>query len=161
MSNSYSSNVTLILILDGQSLSLSHTGSKFFIVRNSTRAFKACNAELVITVDKSVRSELVFLPDGIRIGEYQKVPYQRKGLNAMLDQEIERSFTYHPPKQGQAQRYEAIRQKAKELAILINEECVPSREKSLAITNVEQSVFWANSSIARHETQGRPKGSDE
>lgn len=60
-------------------------------------------------------------------------------------------FTYHPPKEGQPQKYESIRAKAKELAELIVESCPESREQSLALTNLEQSVFWANASIARHE----------
>jgi len=72
----------------------------------------------------------------------------------MLDQEIERNFTFHPPKPGQPERYEKIRAEAKKLAYLLNEECLPSREKSLALTNLEQAVFWANAAIARNETRG-------
>lgn len=64
---------------------------------------------------------------------------------------IENNFSYHAPKEGQPQKYEAIRNKAKELAYLIDELCPKSREASLAITNLEQSVFWANASIARNE----------
>jgi hypothetical protein len=33
---------------------------------------------------------------------------------------IEHRFTYHPPKDDQPERYEAIRDKSKELATLIN-----------------------------------------
>lgn len=66
-----------------------------------------------------------------------------------LNQVIENNFKYHAPKDGQPEKYEALRAKAKELAYLI-EELVPSgREKSLAMTNLEQSVFWANAGIAR------------
>ena len=62
---------------------------------------------------------------------------------------IERNFTYHAPKPGQPEQYERIRSKAKELAYILDEECPSSRELSLAITNLEQAVFWANAAIAR------------
>lgn len=66
--------------------------------------------------------------------------------------DLRNRFTYHPPKDTQPARYEQIRSKAHELAVLINE-LVPteSREKSLSITNLEQAVFWANAAIARNE----------
>lgn len=64
--------------------------------------------------------------------------------------EIQKRFTYHKPKECQLEKYEAIREKAKELAYLINDVCPNSREKSLAFTQLEQSVFWANASISRH-----------
>lgn len=60
-------------------------------------------------------------------------------------------YTYHAPKADQPQRYESIRAKAKELAELIEKSCPDSREKSLAHTNLEQTVMWANASIARNE----------
>jgi hypothetical protein len=58
---------------------------------------------------------------------------------------------YHTPKEGQPAKYTAIRDKAKELAEIINALCPESREKSLAITNLEECSMWANASIARHE----------
>lgn len=64
---------------------------------------------------------------------------------------IENNFSYHAPKQGQPEKYEAIRAKAKELAYLLESTVPNSREKSLAMTNLEQSVFWANAGIARNE----------
>ncbi|MCJ0932932.1 hypothetical protein MST22_17410 [Virgibacillus halodenitrificans] len=64
--------------------------------------------------------------------------------------QIENNFKYHSPKEGQPEKYNAIREKAKELAYLIDEECPNSREKSVAITNLETSVMWANASIARN-----------
>ncbi|MCY9720945.1 hypothetical protein M5W76_21560, partial [Paenibacillus larvae] len=63
---------------------------------------------------------------------------------------IENNFKYHAPKEGQPEKYTAIREKAKELAYLIDELCPNSREKSLALTNLEQAVMWANAAIARN-----------
>lgn len=64
---------------------------------------------------------------------------------------IERNFSYHGPKNNQPERYDLLRQKAKELALLMRGNCPASRELSLALTNLEQSVMWANASIARNE----------
>lgn len=63
---------------------------------------------------------------------------------------IENNFKYHAPKEGQPEKYNAIREKAKELAYLIDEVCPDSREKSVATTNLETAVMWANASIARN-----------
>ena len=58
-------------------------------------------------------------------------------------------YKYHAPKEGQPEKYEALRAKAKDLALMINELCPESRERSVAFTNLEAAVFWANASIAR------------
>ena len=65
--------------------------------------------------------------------------------------DLENRFTYHSPKTGQPERYTHIREKAKELALLIMEATPVSREQSLAFTALEEAVFWANASIARNE----------
>lgn len=68
-----------------------------------------------------------------------------------ISPELENRYKYHAPKGNQTERYEALRNKAKELAHMIDELCPNSREKALAHTNLEQSVMWANASIARNE----------
>lgn len=67
------------------------------------------------------------------------------------NEQLENNFKYHSPKEGQPEKYTAIREKAKELAYLIDELCPNSREKSLAITKIEEASMWANASIARNE----------
>ncbi|PJN53650.1 hypothetical protein PAEVO_03710 [Paenibacillus sp. GM2FR] len=67
-----------------------------------------------------------------------------------MNEQIENNFSYHAPTPGQPEIYQAIREKAKELAYLIDELAPGSREKSLAMTNLEQSVFWANAAVARN-----------
>lgn len=77
-----------------------------------------------------------------------------KPLYRLTDQEqqlLEKNFTYHAPKDDQPQRYVMLRNIAKDLAIAISENVPPSRERSLALTNLEQSIFWANAGIARNE----------
>lgn len=68
-----------------------------------------------------------------------------------VNPELDRRFTYHAPKGNQAVRYERIRAMAKSFAYALDQMCPNSREKSLAWTALEESVFWANASIARNE----------
>jgi hypothetical protein len=69
----------------------------------------------------------------------------------MREAEIEEIFTYHAPKGNQANDYETIRGRAKDFATCINDLCPESREKSLAITAIQQAVMWANAAKAIHE----------
>jgi hypothetical protein len=66
-------------------------------------------------------------------------------------QRIENNFTYHSPISGQPERYTALREQAKELAYRIAAYTPASREQSLALTKLEEAIFWANAAIARNE----------
>ena len=66
-------------------------------------------------------------------------------------QDLNNRFVYHAPKGNQQQKYENIRKNALAFAELIDIMCPDSREKSLAITALEECMMWANSSIARNE----------
>lgn len=68
----------------------------------------------------------------------------------LLLERIEASFTFHAPKADQAGHYQKIRQAAKSLAMLMVELCPDRRERSLALTKLEECVMWANAAIARH-----------
>lgn len=67
-----------------------------------------------------------------------------------MNEQIENNFKYHAPKEGQPEKYEELRSAFKELAYKIEELCPNSREKSVAMTNLETAQFWANASIARN-----------
>lgn len=69
----------------------------------------------------------------------------------MTNEELTNRFTYHAPKEGQPERYVAIRAKALELALLINELTPTSREQSVAYTALDDVVWAANAAIARNE----------
>jgi len=70
----------------------------------------------------------------------------------MITQEdIDKRFTYHSPKGSQPERYVALRNKARELAMDILAKTPTSREQSLALTALEEAVMWANAAIARNE----------
>ena len=68
-----------------------------------------------------------------------------------MQMDIKKNFTYHPPKEGQPEKYTEIREQAHSLAETLQALCPQSRELSLVLTNLEQVVFWANASIARNE----------
>lgn len=63
---------------------------------------------------------------------------------------IENNFKYHAPSGDQPYKYDAIRSKIKELAYMLSDECPDSREKSVAMTKLEEVMFWANASVARN-----------
>lgn len=69
----------------------------------------------------------------------------------MTKEQIDNIFTYHAPHGTQQARYVEIREAAKAFAYLINSSCPESREKSLALTSLQQAVQMANASIAIHE----------
>lgn len=70
----------------------------------------------------------------------------------MTNEQIDNTFTYHRPFGDQSERYENIRHHAKLMAFAIKNSCPESREKSLAMANLQQAVMWANASIAINET---------
>lgn len=61
------------------------------------------------------------------------------------------NFYHHPPKGDQVERYEFIRAQCKLLAEHLQMRCPASRELSLAMTKLEEVMFWSNASIARNE----------
>jgi hypothetical protein len=68
--------------------------------------------------------------------------------------ELARRFNYHPPNtEEKVERHGRVR------AVLLDaaEEIIeltgpPSRDQSLAITKLEEAMFWANAAIAREIT---------
>lgn len=73
---------------------------------------------------------------------------------AITEEDAERlecAFTYHAPKDDQGERYVHLRDAAKGLAKMMLQLTPASRERSLAITKLEESVMWANAGIARNE----------
>jgi hypothetical protein len=64
--------------------------------------------------------------------------------------DLENRFTYHPPTEQQIEIYAAIRQAALEEASMLAHWLPSCRETSLALTHLEEVVFWANAAIARH-----------
>jgi hypothetical protein len=76
----------------------------------------------------------------------------------MNDPDLDRRFTYHAPKGDQADRYNDIRKTARDFAVLLKLYCPESREQGLALTHLEETVMWANASIARNEIGDNTSG---
>lgn len=67
--------------------------------------------------------------------------------------ECMRLFSGHDINDDQRIRMEHIRAKAMMLAMEVCGSCPESRERSVAVTKIEEAVFWANASIARNEQE--------
>ena len=77
--------------------------------------------------------------------------------NQKLKDRMENDFRYHPPVGDQLERYPIIRSSARQLAEIVAKYTPESREQSLAITKIEEAVFWANAAIARNEVTPLPQ----
>lgn len=62
---------------------------------------------------------------------------------------IRNDFTYHRPPAVMQPVFVSIREKAKELALMIDRLVPPGREQSSALTRLEEAVMHANAGIAR------------
>lgn len=67
----------------------------------------------------------------------------------MDEADLDRRFKSHPVDQQQAHQMGVIRDAARDLAGLIERLVPEGREKSTAVTKVEEAVFWANAGISR------------
>jgi len=74
----------------------------------------------------------------------------------MTVDQIDNIFSYHAPFGNQASRYESLRLEARQLASLITGFCPESHERSLAIISLQQTIMWANASIAINEKNPGP-----
>ena len=66
---------------------------------------------------------------------------------ARLD--IKRNIAYHTPTEDQPARYQQLCGAMQDLAHWIVDLVPPGRERSLAMTKLEETGFWANAGIAR------------
>lgn len=65
--------------------------------------------------------------------------------------DLDNRFKFHTAiSSEQNAKYDSIRALVKVTAEAYNEICPDSREKSLAITHLEEAMFWANAAVARH-----------
>lgn len=68
----------------------------------------------------------------------------------MDPRDLDNRFEYHPPLTEQRRRdHETVREYCRTLAESLNRILPEGREKSLAITHLEETMFWANAALAR------------
>lgn len=74
----------------------------------------------------------------------------------MDPQDIEHRFAFHAAHtQEKRDDHGSVRQACRQAADRINELTKPSREQSLAITALEEAMFWGNAALARTPEEGR------
>lgn len=62
---------------------------------------------------------------------------------------IER-FRHHPPRtDGRVREHETVRAKLVDVALTLDKLLPDGREKELALTRVEEAMFWGNAAVAR------------
>lgn len=66
-----------------------------------------------------------------------------------LTKRVHNDFTYHRPPAEVQETFVQLREKAKELALLIVDKVPSGREQSSALTRLEETIFHANAGIAR------------
>ncbi|MCI0559163.1 MAG: hypothetical protein MN733_11755 [Nitrososphaera sp.] len=62
-------------------------------------------------------------------------------------------FSYHQVNDVNIEKMKMLRERAVELASAITVLSPVSREQSLALTNLEQALFWANAGVARPQSK--------
>lgn len=64
--------------------------------------------------------------------------------------ELNHRFAYHPPRTRQrVSDHEHVRELCRQAANQMDARLPEGREKSLAITKIEEAMFWAQASLAR------------
>ena len=64
--------------------------------------------------------------------------------------DIVNRFSYHAPDADKVKAHEFVRGLCRTLAAELDEELPAGREKSLALTKLEEAMMWANAAIARN-----------
>ena len=83
----------------------------------------------------------------------KKLSVEEKGYLEIYNNSVaEGDYTYHAPMVGQTQRYETLRDCAKQLAQVVAAFVPPGKERDTAEQRIQEAMFWANAGIARGES---------
>lgn len=70
----------------------------------------------------------------------------------MDDADLDNRFSFHPANADTGPRHDLVRDQARQFASMLDRVCGGDcREKSLAMTALEEAMMWANAAIARHQ----------
>lgn len=68
----------------------------------------------------------------------------------MIPEDIDNRFAFHAATtEEKRNEHTSVRENCRQLAIFLNEKLPEGREKVLAITHLEEVMFWGNAAIAR------------
>ncbi|MEO3974358.1 hypothetical protein [Streptomyces sp. CAU 1734] len=68
----------------------------------------------------------------------------------MTPDDLDRRFAFHASsRHDKAEAHSDVRSACRELAELLNRVLPEGREKSIAVTRLEEVMFWSNAAIAR------------
>lgn len=77
-----------------------------------------------------------------------EIPNRDEDLDLHL--RIDNDFVYHPPRsKEQEEVFTQLRAALRTVAHEIVDLVPPGRERSLALTKLEEAMFWANAGVAR------------
>lgn len=69
----------------------------------------------------------------------------------MTPEDIENRFAFHAATtEEKRDAHTSVRQNCRQLADFLNEKLPDGRELSLAVTKLEEVMFWANAALARN-----------
>lgn len=68
----------------------------------------------------------------------------------LLASEIENRVSYHPPTPEKIKKHELVRELVKDAMTKLSENLPQGREASVALTKLEEVMYWANAAIARN-----------
>lgn len=70
----------------------------------------------------------------------------------MESSDLDNRFAFHAADTVKRDEHGEIREGCHRAAVVIDNLCPDSREKSLAITALEEAMMWGNAALARHDT---------
>lgn len=70
-------------------------------------------------------------------------------ITASEQKMLDTAYTYHAPTPEKQETYVLLRETAKALAEAVILHAPIGRERSVALTKIEEAVMWANAAIAR------------
>lgn len=74
-------------------------------------------------------------------------------------EEIAERFKFHPATDATGPKHEEVRNSLRMLALWVFDDIPPCRERSLALTALQEAMMWCNAAIAIH-TEREPRGRD-